>query len=82
MLGNIEGRRKRGHQRMRWLDDITSGMGKKLGKLWETVRNRKAKEISKGLRDALNRKRMCRKIKVLDHKQHSAFLKKKPITGD
>ena len=57
MLGNIEGRRKRGHQRMRWLDDITSGMDKKLGKLWEIVRNRKAKEISKGLRDALNRRK-------------------------
>ena len=57
MLGNIEGRRKRGHQRMRWLDDITSGMDKKLGRLWETVRNRKSKEISKGLRDALNRRK-------------------------
>ena len=64
------------------MNDITSTMDMKSGKLWETVRNRKAKEISKGLRDALNRKRMCRKIKVLDHKQHSAFLKKKPITGD
>ena len=42
---------------MRWLDDITSGMDKKLGKLWEIVRNRKAKEISKGLRDALNRRK-------------------------
>ena len=55
MLGNIEGRRKRGHKRMRWLDGINSGMDMKLGKLWETVRNRKAKEISKRLRDALNR---------------------------
>ena len=55
------------------MNDITSTMDMKSGKLWETVRNRKAKEISKGLRDALNRKRMCRKIKVLDHKQHSAF---------
>ena len=35
MLGKIEGRRKRGQQRMRWLDGI-------LGKLWETVRDREA----------------------------------------
>ena len=55
--GSEEPSGKRGHQRMRWLDDITSGMDKKLGKLWEIVRNRKAKEISKGLRDALNRRK-------------------------
>ena len=33
MLGNIEGRRKKGYQRMRWLDGITSGMAMKLGKV-------------------------------------------------
>ena len=42
MLGKIEGRRRRGHQRMRWLDDITETMNMNLGKLWEMVRDREA----------------------------------------
>ena len=41
MLGKIE-RRKREHQRMRWLDDITGTMNMNLGKLWEMVRDREA----------------------------------------
>ena len=41
MLGKIEGRR-RGHQRLRWLDDITDAMNMKLGKLWEILRVREA----------------------------------------
>ena len=46
MLGKIEGRRKRGHQRVRCLDGITNAVDMNLGKLWEMVKDRKAWHIA------------------------------------
>ena len=68
MLGKIEGRRRRGHQRMRWLDGITDTMNVNFGILWDMVRDREAwHDAVHGISKSRTRLDNLATAKVLSH---------------
>ena len=66
MLGKTEGRRRRGQQRMRWLDNITDSMDISLSKLWEIVKDRGAcYAVVHGVTKSWTRLRNCTELRIL-----------------
>ena len=65
MLGKTEGRRRRGRQRMRWLDGITDSMNMNLGKLWEMMRDKVVMGSQRDTTKRLNNNNLTTNIKIL-----------------
>ena len=65
MLGKTEGRRRRGRQRMRWLDVITDSMNMNLGKLWEMMRDKVVMGSQRDTTKRLNNNNLTTNIKIL-----------------